>query len=71
MQQAYIFLHAIKHNNFLMIYSLLSGCCTAWGTITRLLLVGPTKVKARKSFLFTEKFQCIENKEYRYNMLKS
>ena len=27
-------------------------------------LVGPTKVIAGKSFLFTEKFSCIENKEH-------
>ena len=26
-------------------------------------LLGPTKVEARNSFLFTEKYPCIENKE--------
>ena len=34
------------------------------GSSTRLSLVGPNKVKARKSFLFTEKVPCIENIEH-------
>ena len=34
----------------------------ARGSSTELSLVGPAKVKAPKSFLFTEKFPCIENK---------
>ena len=34
--------------------SWLLRCSTARGSSTRLSLVGPTKVKARKSFLFTE-----------------
>ena len=41
-----------------------SRCCTARGSSTRFSLVGPTKVKACKSFLFTVKFPCIENKEH-------
>ena len=46
------------------IHSLLPRCCTAMGFYTRISLVDPTKVKARKSFLFTEKLCCIENKEH-------
>ena len=34
------------------------------GSSTRISLVRPIKVKAHKSFLFTEKFPCIENKEF-------
>ena len=36
------------------IFSQLSRCSTARGAISGSLLGGPTKVKARKSFLFTE-----------------
>ena len=36
------------------IYSRLSRCSTAKGSITRLFLVGPAKVKASKSILLTE-----------------
>ena len=39
----------------------LSGCNTARGSSTGLSLVGPTKVKARKSFLFTEDSLKVEN----------
>ena len=45
-------------------YSRLSRCCTAGESSTRCSLLSPTKVKARKSFLFTKKFPCIENKEH-------
>ena len=41
---------------------MLSRCCTTSGSCTWFSLVGPTRVKAGKSFLFTEKFPCIENK---------
>ena len=37
-----------------LIYSWLSRCNTARGSCTRLFLVGPATVKARKSILFTE-----------------
>ena len=40
------------------------------GSCTRFSLVYPTKVKASKSFLFTEKFPCIENKEHLLDLLK-
>ena len=39
-------------------------CSTARGSITGLSLVGPTKVKARKPFLFTKSYLKVENKEY-------
>ena len=35
--------------------------CTARGSSTWFSLEGPTKVKARKSFLFTKEFPCCEN----------
>ena len=35
-------------------------CCTARGSSTRFTLVGSTKLKAHKSFPFTEKLPCIE-----------
>ena len=38
---------------FLVIYSRLLGCSTARGSGSGLSLGGPTKVNARKSFLFT------------------
>ena len=44
------------------IHCQLLRCCTARGSITRFSLVGPTKVEACKSFLFTEKFPCIVKK---------
>ena len=44
--------------------SQLSRCWIARGSYSKFSLVGPTKVKARKSFLLTEKFPCIENKEH-------
>ena len=43
--------------------STLSRCCTSKWSSTRFSLVGPTKVKARKSYLFSEKFLYIENKD--------
>ena len=46
------------------IYSWLSRCCTARGSSTRFSQVGPTRFKTHKSFLLTEKFPCIENKEH-------
>ena len=39
---------------FSKIYSQLPRCSTAWGTDIGFSLVGPTKVKACKSFIFTE-----------------
>ena len=48
----------------IFIYSQWSRCCTAKGSNTKLSLVGPTKVKAHKPFLFTKKFPCIKNKEH-------
>ena len=47
----------------LMLYSQLSRCSTARGSSTGLSQVGPTKVKACKSFLFTESSLKVENKE--------
>ena len=35
-------------------------CCTARGSSAGFSFVSPTMVEARKSFLFTEKFPCIE-----------
>ena len=43
------------------IYGHLSRCSTARGSSSGFSLVGPTKVKARKSFLFTEGFLKVEN----------
>ena len=37
-----------------VIYSWFSRWCTVWGSNTGLCLVGPTKVKDRKSIVFTE-----------------
>ena len=48
---------------FLIINSRLLKCCTARGPSSELSL-GPNKVKARKSFLFTEGFLKVENKEH-------
>ena len=48
----------------IIIYIQLSRCCTARRASTRFSLVGPTKVQACKSFLFSEKFSSIENKEH-------
>ena len=45
-----------KNNVIKVIYSRLSRSNTARGSSTGLSLVGPTKVKARKSFLFTWRF---------------
>ena len=45
-------------------YSRLLSLCTVRGFVTRFSLVGPTRVKACKSFLITEKFPFIENKEH-------
>ena len=39
------------------------------GFYARISLVDPTKVKAQKSFLFTEKLCCIENKEHLFYLL--
>ena len=44
------------------IYSQLSRCSTARGSISGLFLLGPTKVKAHKSFIFTEGSPKVENK---------
>ena len=48
----------------LIIYSQLSRCSTARGSSTGLSLVGPTIVKACKSFLFTEGSLKVENKKH-------
>ena len=45
-------------------YSRLSRCSTARICSTKLSLVGPTKVKAHKSFLFSEDSLKVENKEH-------
>ena len=45
------------------IYSQLSMCSTARGSSAGLSLVGPIKIKARKSFIFTEGFPEVENEE--------
>ena len=42
-------------------FSQLARCCAARGSSTRSSLVGSTKFEACKSFLFTEKFPCIEH----------
>ena len=39
-------------------------CSTARGSGSRFSLQGPTKVKAHKSFLFTESSPKVENKEH-------
>ena len=53
-----------KNTKSRFLHSQLLPCCTAWGPTTELSLVGSTKVNACKSFLFTEKFTYIENKEH-------
>ena len=50
-----------KEKSISKIFSWLLRCCTARGSTTRLTLVGPTMVRASKSFLFTEMFPSIEN----------
>ncbi len=52
-----------------IIYSWLSRCSTARGSSTRLSLVGTTKVKACKSFLFTEGSPEVENKEQLFDIV--
>ena len=47
----------------MQIHSQLLWCSTARGSNTGLFLVGLNKVKARKSFLFTEESIKVENKE--------
>ena len=47
-----------------LIYRRLSRFSTTIGSSAGLSLVGPTKVEARKSFLFTEGFFKVENKEH-------
>ena len=51
----------IREQNY--ICSLLSKFSTARGLNTRFSLVGPTKVKACKSFVFSQKLRIVENKE--------
>ena len=53
------------------IYGHLSRCSTARGSSSGFSLVGPTKVKARKSFLFTEGFPEVENKEHLFDFVVS
>ena len=43
----------INNEVTMVLYSRLFWCSTAKGSSALLSLVGPTKVKARKSFLFT------------------
>ena len=57
--------------SILPIHSQLWRCCTTRGSSTRFSVVGPTKVKAFKSFLFTEKFCCIENNDVFHYFAKS
>ena len=52
-----------------IINSWLSKCSTAWGFKTGLSLVGPTKVKACKSFLFTDGSLKVENKEHLFGFV--
>ena len=49
------------------INSQLSRCSTARGSSSGLSLGGPSKVKARKSFLFPEGFLGVENKEHLFD----
>ena len=51
------------------IYSQLSRCSTARGSSTGLVCVGPTEVKASKSFLFTDIPIKVENKEHLFNLV--
>ena len=44
-------------------------CSTARGSSTGLTLVGPTKIKAGKSFLFIEGFLKVENKEQLFDFV--
>ena len=52
-----------------LMYSWLLLCSTARGFSTRLSLVGPTEVKARKSFLFNEGSLKFENKEHLFDFV--
>ena len=52
-----------------MINSQLLRCSTARGSNTRLFLVGLTKVKACKSFLFTEGSLKVENEEHLFDLV--
>ena len=49
--------------------SRLSRCSTARGSSTRLSLVGHTKVKVCKSFLFTEDSLEVETKEHLFDFV--
>ena len=53
-----------KVSYWAILYTQLSRCYATKGSSTRFFLVGPTKFEARKSFLFTEKFPWVENKEH-------
>ena len=50
-------------------YGWLSRCSTARGSSSGLSQGGPTKVKARKSFLFTEFSIKVENKEHFFDFV--
>ena len=50
-------------------YSCLSRCSEARGSSTGLLLIGPTKVNTRKSFLFTKGFLKVENEEHLFDLI--
>ena len=50
--------------NIAIMHSQLSRRSTARGLNTRFYLVGPTKVKAYKFFVFIQKFAIVENKEH-------
>ena len=54
----------------LKLYSWLSRCCTARVSSTGLLLEGPTKVKARNSFLFTVCSLKVVNKDNKIKVVK-
>ena len=53
----------------MVIYSQLSRCSTARVSVTRFSLVGPTKITARKYFLFTEGSLKVENKEQLFDFV--
>ena len=48
---------------------LLSWCSTTCGSNSRLYFIGSTKVKAGKSFLFTEGSLKVENKEHLFDFV--
>ena len=57
------------HKFAFRIHSRLRRCSTARVSSTELFLVGPTKVKAPKSFLYTEGSLKVENKEHLFDFV--